>query len=812
VNKKAVLSILLLALTAAFFAPVLFFGRSFSGGDTVNYTQPMKVFINKTLEKGEFPLWNPDIYSGFPMFAESNTGIAYPLNLLFSIFPANKGITYNAAAHFFLSGIFMMLYASCFTESGAAIFLSMIIWVFSGMFSFRIDHLPVLQAMAYIPLFFFAVEKYARTSERKWLFITAAVAAAVILIGHGQTALYMFAAGCVYYPARLGMLKKKIISTDILLFGASLVFGLAMAAVQAIPTYELISMTARNGGMAADSILKSENITWINIINTLFPFLFGSVNNNTYIGIYIFRSWFISYIMIYTGAVSVFFYFFAARMAKNAPVLILFGAFMVFSLLFAMGANFPLNYLAVKIPVLNKFRNPAMMLEYYVFFTAALCAVTASMVEKGDISTRVMKILTITAGAGLAAAAAVFVFKGRLLGIFSAKASAFINKSVVNSLYHHYPAEYYMDKFVNTFSFISSSILKQAAFITLLCLAFLGFSAGKISKKMFIQVLAVLTCAELFINMYGYQPMQKDAFYSGMPSSAAALVKDKSHRMMQWRYYENESIVFKKGEARGGLEEHLMNREIMRPDQNTAYGVLSFMGYSPVCTKKYYDYYVPFENAALNGGNDNDKIIENGRNILDAAAVKYILSPYPISGIKRLKQAGSYGNLTLYERAGAPGLVNFAPQAVLMKDDNEILKKLNDPSFDMKNRCIISSRGNGGENYGTASCPVNIEKWEGGHISFELTAPSAGYAVVSSLYYPGWIARVDGAPAKILNADYVFSAVKLGAGRHAVEMDYKPASFRLGLIVSAVSFLIFLALLCAELIIRKKKRAAGIVS
>jgi uncharacterized membrane protein YfhO len=84
--------------------------------------------------------------------------------------------------------------------------------------------------------------------------------------------------------------------------------------------------------------------------------------------------------------------------------------------------------------------------------------------------------------------------------------------------------------------------------------------------------------------------------------------------------------------------------------------------------------------------------------------------------------------------------------------------------------------------------------------------------VVSSLYYPGWIARVDGAPAKILNADYVFSAVKLGAGRHAVEMDYKPASFRLGLIVSAVSFLIFLALLCAELIIRKKKRAAGIVS
>ncbi len=803
---------MLLILVLAFFSPELFFGRSFSGSDTVNYTEPMTSFVHESLKKGEFPLWNPYLYGGFPVFAESNTGTAYPLNLLFSVFPAFKAITYSAALHFFLAGIFMMFYAFCFTQDAAAVFLAMAVWVFSGMFSYRIDHMTVLQAMAYIPLFLFSIEKYSLSSNRLWLFLTAVSVTLTILIGHGQTAFYMLAAGCVYYPARVLMRKKKIVSPDTLFFGASMLLGVAMAALQAIPTYEMISFTARNSGMPQDAILGSETITWMNILNMAFPFLFGSVNNNTYIGIYIFKSWFISYIMLYTGAASLFLSFLAARRLKKEPVAALFASFMAFAFLFAMGKNFPLNYFAVKLPVLNKFRNPAMMLEYYVFFTAALSAYMAGSLRKEDVSVRFMKASVIISGAMTASAGLIFIFKGRILGIFSGRVGAFINRSVVNSMFHHYPAEYYTDKFVNTVSFISGGVLVQAVFITLLCLLFLAFAAGSISKQKFSALLVFLACTELFANMAGYQPVQKDAFYAATPSSAAELVKDGSHRILQWRYFENESLVFKKGEARGGLEEHLRNREALRPNQNVRYGVFSIAGYSPIATKKYYDYCSPFEKASIEGGGDKDPVISQGKNVLDAGAVKYILSPYEITGVKGLKKTGKCGNLTIFEREGAPGMASFVPNAVFINDDKKIFETLGDPSFDMKNLCIISSEKNGVENNGGASAPANITKWEGGHISFELKAPSNGYAVISSAYYPGWTASVDKKPAKILNANYVFSAVKLAPGIHVVEMDFKPASFRLGMLVSAISFLIFFVALCAEIITGKKRRAESIVS
>jgi hypothetical protein len=47
-------------------------------------------------------------------------------------------------------------------------------------------------------------------------------------------------------------------------------------------------------------------------------------------------------------------------------------------------------------------------------------------------------------------------------------------------------------------------------------------------------------------------------------------------------------------------------------------------------------------------------------------------------------------------------------------------------------------------------------------------------------------ARVDGAPATILRANYAFRAVALAQGRHVIELVYAPDSFRLGVVLSLV--------------------------
>jgi len=61
--------------------------------------------------------------------------------------------------------------------------------------------------------------------------------------------------------------------------------------------------------------------------------------------------------------------------------------------------------------------------------------------------------------------------------------------------------------------------------------------------------------------------------------------------------------------------------------------------------------------------------------------------------------------------------------------------------------------------------------------------------VLSDTYDPGWKATVDGLPSRVERANGAFRAVRLEAGRHLVEMVYRPASVVAGAALSAVSLL-----------------------
>ncbi|MCW5873396.1 MAG: YfhO family protein [Anaerolineales bacterium] len=79
-----------------------------------------------------------------------------------------------------------------------------------------------------------------------------------------------------------------------------------------------------------------------------------------------------------------------------------------------------------------------------------------------------------------------------------------------------------------------------------------------------------------------------------------------------------------------------------------------------------------------------------------------------------------------------------------------------------------------------------------GRVLVNVETQQGGWLLLADTYYPGWHARIDGAPAEIQPAYGVFRAVQVPAGQHEVEFRYQPRSFAIGLGSSVLGWLLWL--------------------
>jgi len=74
-----------------------------------------------------------------------------------------------------------------------------------------------------------------------------------------------------------------------------------------------------------------------------------------------------------------------------------------------------------------------------------------------------------------------------------------------------------------------------------------------------------------------------------------------------------------------------------------------------------------------------------------------------------------------------------------------------------------------------------------------LSTNNGGKLILSEIYYPGWIAKVDGEEVKIESSG-IFRSVSLSERPHFVEFIYKPVAVLTGGLVQIISMLLFLLL------------------
>jgi len=252
----AALVSLLLVLLVAFWhiGPA---GRVLAGGDLFGYFYPYWAEATRALRAGQWPLWNPYLFMGAPLLANSQVGLFYPLNwLLWLTMPAHRALHWSILLHLALAATGAYVYARRSLRlgrlgawtAGAALALG-------GYLGAQVEHINQLQALAWFPWLLTLSDCLREGKRRRFAFSAlAAVTGLMLLAGHSQSSFIALTALAVYAlaPATWAAFERRTwgeLARQAATLAVAVLLGAALAAVQLAPTLELAGLSLRAGGL-----------------------------------------------------------------------------------------------------------------------------------------------------------------------------------------------------------------------------------------------------------------------------------------------------------------------------------------------------------------------------------------------------------------------------------------------------------------------------------------------------------------------------------------------------------------------------------
>lgn len=217
-----------------------------------------------------------------------------------------------------------------------------------------------------------------------------------------------------------------------------------------------------------------------------------------------------------------------------------------------------------------------------------------------------------------------------------------------------------------------------------------------------------------------------------------------------------------------------------------------------------------------------------GRNPLrmwQLSGVGFLLGP---TGLEKQLPSGQYKTMLRYDvLAGNSGGFTIRPnekgsQSVFQSlvpapryaliggcekmNDKETLTRLSSSAWKPFGRVILPENSSLSDPGGHGFCgTVEVLQYRSGRVLLKVHADTPGFLRAADKYDPNWKAFIDGSPAEILRADFIFQAVYVPAGMHEVELKYSPENKLIGLQFAGMAAAVVAAV--GLVIPRRKKRA-----
>ena len=780
---KSAASILLLALAAAlYFREAVTLQGAFFVQDVMVQNYPFRHFCSEVLRQLELPLWHPGINGGFPLFAEGQSGVLYPFNLLTALLlPTWAGISCNVVFHLWLGGAGTFAYLRLIGAGRAGALTGGLTFALSGYAVVRAMSQNFVDVMAWMPFLFAALELAARHRSRRWLGAGAAVFALQLLAGHPQAALYSAAAAFLYALYRcLGMTgtgpgsgrgpaSPKAVWTAAV--AGTFALGAGMAAAQLLPTWELVQLSGRAEGLDYRQFAKM-SLPPERLVCLLLPDFFGNSATGSYWGR---EAGFFIQLCPYVGVLPLLLAVLALRGNRNrhAPF---FAALAAAALLLSLGKYTVLYEILYELPGLSFFRIPTRFLLWWAFAAAVLAGLGLDRLCSGE--HRRWWLGSLLAAALVAALAA-----GLNLDAAAGPPPSGTEPAAAG--------RYRED--------LSSDLVRCG--LVLAAAVPLGFLAGPGRRRRVGWVAPLVLFADLADFGRDFNGVIEPAVYLEPPRTAqriaAAAAPDPAEAGLPHAgRFRVASFVSERG---SGLDWHngwvhdlgsyRSYPETLRMYTGPLYGLANTLpGWSPLHLSRHWEFARGYPG------------------FLSLANVRFVVAHAP------LRQAGLRlvhgGDLFLYENSRALPRAFLVGDARVIPGAGERLRYLRGNRFRPEREVVLErAPGPRAEEGGraaaapTASGPAPSGRFPAGEaritgyqprrVEVAVEPARPGFLVLSDSHFPGWRVAVDGEERPLLLANHVFRAVEVGPGDREVVFRFEPASFRIGAAASLAALLLW---------------------
>ncbi len=340
-----------------------------SPDDGVIFNIPMRVAVANLIHSGYVPLWNPYMFGGMPLFGAAQAGVLFPLNWLYLLFSIPVATNLMMLSTYMLAALGAYLYARKSGTSIAGAVATSLIWQWSAFMVAKVGQTNVVQTAALLPWVLWAVDGYGMSGKRTRGVLLAALIALQIFAGHQQTFAYSFLLTAAYAVVMARASSGRERSSYLWSLGL-LSAGVALAAVQLVPTVELLRNSLR--ATASYDFFSSFSLPPRFVLTFFAPFIMGGGDGALFRAPYIGPA-FVGEYIAYVGAATIMLTIVALVLKPDTRTK--FWAFVVvLCLALAFGRFLPLDLykLVYYVPVLNLFRVPARHLMEVEFALAVL--------------------------------------------------------------------------------------------------------------------------------------------------------------------------------------------------------------------------------------------------------------------------------------------------------------------------------------------------------------------------------------------------------------------------------------------------------